>query len=161
MGNLVSFTTPKCEATNYHQLSALDIDKQPVDFSSLDGKVVLVVNEFTVLHEKYADQGLVIQAFPCNQFASQEPGSNEEIKQFAAAHGFKGLLMDKINVNGSCASPVYNFLKVASSDTSPIMWNFAKFIVKRDGTVAGRFGPRTSPCSLEPQLQECLNAAAP
>lgn len=114
--------------------------------------------EFTVLNEKYADQGLVIMAFPCNQFGFQEPGTNEEIKKFAADRGFKGLLMDKINVNGSATSPVYSYLKVASGDTGPILWNFAKFIVRRDGTVFGRFGPRTNPCALEPQLQECLSA---
>lgn len=115
--------------------------------------------EFTVLQEKYGDKGLVIQAFPCNQFAFQEPGTNEQIKKFAEEHGFKGLLMDKIKVNGSDASPVYNFLKVASGDTSPIAWNFAKFLVCRDGTVAGRWGPRTNPCALEPQIQECLGSS--
>jgi len=65
-------------------------------------------------------------AFPCNQFAFQEPGTNEEIKRFAEGKGFKGLLMDKINVNGSEASPVFQYLKVASHDTSFISWNFAK-----------------------------------
>jgi glutathione peroxidase len=66
--------------------------------------------------------------------------------------------MDKIKVNGGGASPVYDFLKVAAGDTSPILWNFAKFIVRRDGTVLGRYGPKTSPCALEPQIQECLAA---
>lgn len=61
---------------------------------------------------------------PRLQFGFQEPGTNEEIKAFAADKGFRGLLMDKINVNGSEASPVYNFLKLASGDTSPILWNF-------------------------------------
>lgn len=111
-----------------------------------------------MLNDKYQEQGLVIQAFPCNQFAGQEPGTNEEIKRFAAARGFKGLLMDKVKVNGSGSSPVFQFLKVASGETGPILWNFGKFIVRKDGTVYGRYGPKTSPCELEPQIQECLAA---
>ena len=68
------------------------------------------------------------------QFGFQEPGTNEEIKKFAAAKNFTGMLMDKINVNGSKASPVFQFLKVGSGDTGLITWNFAKFLVKKDGT---------------------------
>lgn len=67
--------------------------------------------------------------------------------------------MDKVNVNGSGASPVYQFLKVASGDTSAIGWNFGKFLVRRDGTVQGRYSPRTNPCALEPQIQELLAQA--
>lgn len=64
--------------------------------------------------------------------------------------------MDKVNVNGSNASPVFQFLKVASGDTSLIGWNFAKFLVRKDGTVAGRWGPRTSPSSLAADIEELL-----
>ncbi|PRW39381.1 Cation efflux system related [Chlorella sorokiniana] len=152
----ISFSTPSSDATNFHQLSALDIDKQAVDFASLDGKVVL---DFKALKEKYADKGLVIMAFPCNQFGFQEPGTNAEIKKFAADRGFTGegtLLMDKVKVNGAAASPVFQFLKVASGDTGPIMWNFAKFLVRKNGTVYGRFGVRTLPSELIPQIEECL-----
>jgi len=70
-------------------------------------------------------------AFPCNQFAFQEPGTNDEIKWFAEGEEFKGLLMDKIKVNGSKASPVFQYLKVASKDTSLIYWNFAKVTLLR------------------------------
>lgn len=111
------------------------------------------------LKEKYGDKGLVIMAFPCNQFGFQEPGTNEEIKKFAADRGFTGqgtMLMDKVRVNGSGASPVFQFLKVASGDTGPIGWNFAKFLVRKDGTVYGRFGVRMLPSELVPQIEECL-----
>jgi glutathione peroxidase len=67
-----------------------------------------------------------------------------------------GMLMDKVKVNGSEASPVFQYLKVASGDSSLIGWNFAKFLVKKDGSVAGRWSPRTSPSSLTPQIEELL-----
>jgi glutathione peroxidase len=73
------------------------------------------------------------------QFGFQEPGTNEEIEAFAKAKGFTGILMDKINVNGKNSSPVFDYLKVGANDTSLIGWNFAKFLVKKDGTVAGRW----------------------
>ncbi|KAL4537204.1 hypothetical protein Ndes2437B_g08352 [Nannochloris sp. 'desiccata'] len=111
---------------------------------------------FAELMEKYGDRGFTIQAFPCNQFGFQEPGTNEEIKAFAAARGFTGILMDKINVNGKNASPVFDFLKVGANDTSLIGWNFAKFLVRKDGSVAGRFSPKTNPMELETQIEELL-----
>ena len=107
---------------------------------------------------KYGDKGFTIVAFPCNQFGFQEPGTNEEIKAFAAARDFTGVLMDKINVNGSKASPVFQYLKVASGDTSIISWNFAKFLVSKDGTEVQRYGPRTNPTELIPQIEELLKA---
>lgn len=112
--------------------------------------------EFKALLDKYQDKGLVIQAFPCNQFGFQEPGSNDSIKKFAAEKGFQGMLMDKVKVNGSSSSPVFDYLKVASGDTSLIGWNFAKFLVKKDGTVHGRYGPKTSPMSLESVIKSLL-----
>ncbi len=65
--------------------------------------------------------------------------------------------MDKIKVNGSDASPVFQFLKVASGDTSLITWNFAKFLVRPDGTVAGRYGPKTNPMELAPEIEKLLS----
>ena len=67
-----------------------------------------------------------------------------------------GLLMDKIKVNGSSASPVFQYLKVASGDTGLISWNFAKFLVTKQGTVHGRYGPKTNPCALEPEIEKLL-----
>ncbi|KAG2489497.1 hypothetical protein HYH03_011950 [Edaphochlamys debaryana] len=98
-------------------------------------------------------------AFPCNQFGGQEPGTNAEIKAFAQARGFEGagaLLMDKIDVNGGGMSPVYAYLKSASGDTSDIGWNFGKFLVRPDGTVAGRYAPTTGPLSIDKDIQAAL-----
>ncbi|KXZ53559.1 hypothetical protein GPECTOR_6g475 [Gonium pectorale] len=131
---------PSTDMSNFHQLSALDI-------------------EFAVLLGKYPATDLTIVAFPCNQFGGQEPGSNAEVKAFATNKGFQGegaLLMDKIDVNGANASPVYQYLKVASGDTSDIGWNFGKFLVRPDGTVFGRYAPTTSPLALEKYVQELL-----
>ena len=80
--------------------------------------------EFAELYTQFGDS-LVIMAFPCNQFGFQEPGTNAEIKEVAGARGFTKLLMDKVKVNGNDASPVFEYLKVASGDTGLISWNFA------------------------------------
>lgn len=109
-----------------------------------------------LLNQRYAGQPFQILAFPCNQFGGQEPGSNEDIKKFAADRVFSGILMDKIAVNGPKASPVYDFLKTKSGGTGPILWNFAKFMVSKDGTVHSRHGPKTSPSSLVPEIDELL-----
>lgn len=98
---------------------------------------------------------------PFAQFGFQEPGTNEEIKEFAASKGFTGILMDKIKVNGSGASPVFQYLKVASGDTSLISWNFAKFLVQKDGSVYGRYGPKTNPMELVPDIEKLLSQSAP
>mmetsp|Transcript_23799 Transcript_23799/g.61091 ORF Transcript_23799/g.61091 Transcript_23799/m.61091 type:complete len:105 (-) Transcript_23799:170-484(-) len=95
-------------------------------------------------------------AFPCNQFGHQEPGSDAEIKKFAYGHGFTGFLMDKVDVNGPSTHPVYSWLKEQSGDTSDISWNFAKFLVRPDGTVAGRYPPHTSPNALRPFIEQIL-----
>ncbi|KAG2435399.1 hypothetical protein HXX76_007471 [Chlamydomonas incerta] len=160
LGNLFGGgSKPTSSTSNFHQLSALDIDKKNVDFKSLNNRVVLV--EFASLLGKYPATDLTIVAFPCNQFGGQEPGTNAEIKAFAAARGFSGagaLLMDKVDVNGANTSPVYNFLKVASGDTSDIGWNFGKFLVRPDGTVYGRYAPTTGPMALEKYIVELINS---
>lgn len=108
------------------------------------------------MQQTFAGKDFAIVAFPCNQFLNQEPGSNDVIKQFAQNKGYKGLLMDKIDVNGSQSSPVYVFLKDASGDTSPISWNFAKFLVRKDGTVFGRYGPKSSATEYSPLIEKLL-----
>ncbi|KAL3160400.1 hypothetical protein ABBQ32_010724 [Trebouxia sp. C0010 RCD-2024] len=94
--------------------------------------------------------------FDFSSLKEQEPGTNQEIKKFAREKGFKGVLMDKVDVNGPKASPVYNFLKAASGDESPIPWNFAKFLVKKDGTVFARYGPTSMAVELTPQIEKLL-----
>jgi len=112
--------------------------------------------EFNDLMAKYEGKPFTIMAFPCNQFGGQEPGTNEEIKAFASDKGFSGVLMDKINVNGGDSSPVFKWLKMASGDEGPIPWNFGKFLVKKDGSVAGRWNPQNSPLSLVDDIEKVM-----
>ncbi len=137
------------------------------------GQVVLVVNvaskcgytkqyaDLQAVHEKYADRGLAILAFPCNQFGKQEPGSNEDIRQFCTAKfGVTFDLFDKIDVNGENASPLYAYLtseKTGLSDTGKISWNFEKFLIDRQGKVIARFRSKVNPSS--PAMTEAIEAA--
>ncbi|MBQ4285328.1 MAG: glutathione peroxidase [Bacteroidales bacterium] len=164
-----------------------------VELSQYKGKVLMIVNTaskcgFTpqydgleALYQKYKDQGLVILGFPCDQFAGQEPGSNEQIEEFCRInHGVTFPLMAKTDVNGENAEPVFEYLKsqapteeykglkakatrtmlkgiskTARKD-SDILWNFTKFLVNRDGTVIKRYAPVTTPEEIEKDLQEML-----
>jgi glutathione peroxidase len=125
------------------------------------GKVVLLVNvaskcgntpqyaQLQALHEKYGEQGLAIVGVPCNQFRSQEPGTEADILAFCTeTYGVKFDLMSKVEVNGANAHELYKFL--TSKEKNPkfagdVPWNFEKFLFSRDGQVAGRFNHRTKP----------------
>lgn len=115
--------------------------------------------ELTELYEKYKTKGLEILAFPCNQFGNQEPGSNEEIMQFACTR-FKAEfpIFDKVDVNGDSAAPIYKFLKSSKGGLfgDGIKWNFAKFLVDKDGNVVDRYAPTTSPASIEKDIKKLL-----
>lgn len=144
-----------------------DIDGNEVSFEKYRDKVCLVVNvasqwgmtkanyiQLEQLYEKYSSQGLSIMAFPCNQFASQEPGTNEEIKHFAQdKYNAKYDLYSKINVNGDGAAPLFKWLKSRKNGkgtlTNSIKWNFSKFLVDRQGEVAARFAPNVEPMSKD------------
>ena len=141
------------------------LDGKDVDLSQYQGKVVLMVNvashcgltpqyeQLEALHEKYGKDGLVILAFPCNQFGEQEPGSPAEIREFCSAkYKVHFPLMAKIEVNGAGAAPLYKHL--TALETKPqgpgkISWNFEKFLVGRNGEVVARFAPRTKPDAPE------------
>lgn len=114
--------------------------------------------QFAVLHDRYAEQGLVILAFPSNQFGRQEPKPNAEIKLFAQEHGAKYPLFDKIDVNGSNAHPIYRFLRARLTGTlsSAIKWNFTKFVCNRRGVPLYRFGPYTAPLEMEETIKQLL-----
>ena len=164
-----------------------------VELSQYKGKVLMIVNTaskcgFTpqydgleALYQKYKDQGLVILGFPCDQFAGQEPGSNEQIEEFCRInHGVTFPLMAKTDVNGENAEPVFEYLKSQApteeyhglkakgaaalfktisksvEKDSDILWNFTKFLVNRDGTVIKRYAPVTTPEEIEKDLQEML-----
>ncbi|KAK8857672.1 hypothetical protein M9Y10_016079 [Tritrichomonas musculus] len=138
------------------------------DFQTLQGKVLLIVNtaskcgftpqykDLEELYEKYKDQGLVIIGFPCNQFLSQEPGSDEEIASFCSLnYGVSFPLMQKIDVNGANEAPIYKWLKEKAGGYfgSGIKWNFTKFLISRDGKKVIRYAPVTNPKSFEKEIE--------
>ncbi|XP_016502397.1 putative glutathione peroxidase 8 [Nicotiana tabacum] len=140
--------------------------------SSYKGKVLLIVNvaskcgmtnpnyaELNQLYAKYKDQGLEILAFPCNQFGEEEPGSNDQILDFVCTR-FKSEfpIFDKIEVNGENASPLYKFLKSGKWGIfgDDIQWNFAKFLVDKNGQAADRYYPTTSPLTIERDIIKLL-----
>lgn len=164
-----------------------------VDFAQYKGKVLMIVNTaskcgFTPqydgleeLYQKYKDQGLLIVGFPCDQFAHQEPGSDEEIAEFCRInHGVTFPLMKKIDVNGENAHPIFKYLKSqapkeeykglkakaahtmlkgiskSAKKESDILWNFTKFLINRDGSVIKRYAPTTEPKDFENDIKEML-----
>jgi glutathione peroxidase len=148
------------------------LDGKEVDLATYQGRVLLVVNvaskcgltpqyrQLQALQDKYADQGLVVLGFPCNQFGQQEPGTHEEIRQFCTVnYGVRFPLFAKIEVNGDGACPFYKHL--TALDTKPkgagkIAWNFEKFVIGRNGEVVARFAPPTKPDA--PEVLEVIEA---
>ncbi|GFP86680.1 probable phospholipid hydroperoxide glutathione peroxidase, partial [Phtheirospermum japonicum] len=106
--------------------------------------------------------GLEILAFPCNQFDSQEPGSNEEIQEFICTR-FKAEypVFDKVEVNGANSAPIYKYMKSIKSSIfgDNIKWNFSKFLVDKEGRVVDRYAPTTSPLSIEKDIKKLLEKA--
>ena len=146
-----------------YDIPVTDIDGKATSLDAYKGKVLLIVNvaskcgltpQYTALeslYEKYKDQGLVVLGFPCNQFAGQEPGTDQEIKQFCSTkYNVSFPLFDKIEVNGANRHPLYVALAGKESPyPGDIKWNFNKFLIGRDGKILQRFEPRTTPDSSE------------
>nr|WP_261344948.1 glutathione peroxidase [Roseiconus nitratireducens] len=142
-----------------------NIDGEQVDLEDYEGNVVLVVNTASEcgltpqyagleeLYRKYKDKGFVVLGFPCNQFGSQEPGTEAEIKTFCSTrYNVTFPMFSKIDVNGSDAAPLYKYL--TSKDVKPagkgdISWNFEKFLIDTEGNLVHRFAPRTKPDDAE------------
>ncbi|MDQ0588676.1 glutathione peroxidase [Variovorax paradoxus] len=160
--------------TSIYDFEANRIDGQNVKLSAFRGKVLLIVNTasqcgFTPqfagleeLHEKYGGQGLVVLGFPSNQFGSQDPGTNEEIGAFCTTnYGVSFPMMEKIDVNGSNAAPLYQWLtkeKPGLLGSTAIKWNFTKFLVGRDGRVLKRYAPLDTPASIARDIEAALAA---
>jgi glutathione peroxidase len=111
------------------------------------------------LYQKYKDRGLEVLAFPCNQFGKQEQGSHEEIRQFVSQFDVTFPMFEKCDVNGKSQHPVFKFAKTHLSSIlgSSIKWNFTKFLFDRNGKPIKRFGPPTSPNSMEPDIMKLLD----
>lgn len=157
--------------TTFHQLNATSLQGQIISMADYAGKLVLVVNTashcgFTpqyagleMLYKKYADQGLVVLGFPCNQFGKQEPGGAEEITQTCRInYGVSFPMFEKVEVNGDAAHPVFRFLKEALPGVlgGRIKWNFTKFLIGRDGKPLKRFAPISTPEKMEAAIVAAL-----
>jgi glutathione peroxidase len=158
-------------AENLYGIPLKDIDGQAASLEAYRGKVLLIVNvaskcgftpQYTgleALYQKYKDQGFTVLGFPCNQFGRQEPGTNEEIKQFCSTkYPVSFPLFDKVEVNGKNRHALYAALAGKNSPFSGrIWWNFSKFLIGRDGKILGRFGSRVKPDSTK--LVQAVEAA--
>ena len=158
-------------AGSIHEIAVKDIDGKEASLKAYQGKVLLIVNvasqcgltpqykALEAIHEKYKDKGLTVLGFPCNQFGGQEPGSNEQIKEFCSTkYNVSFPLFDKIDVNGPKRHPLYTSLAGKDSPfPGDIKWNFGKFLIGRDGKILKRFEPRTVPNA--PEVVAAIEAA--
>lgn len=160
--------------TTVYDFSATAIDGAERALADYRGKVLLIVNTasqcgFTPqyagleqLYETYRDRGLVVLGFPCDQFGHQEPGDSEQIAAFCERNfGVTFPLFAKVEVNGDEAHPLYRWLKSERSGvlgSTAIKWNFTKFLIDSEGRVVGRYGSRTKPEDIAPDIEKLLPA---
>ncbi len=160
--------------TTAYDFDALAIDGHPLALREFEGKALLVVNTasacgFTpqfagleALHQQFGSKGLVVLGFPCNQFGSQDKGSNDEIANFCQKnYGVSFTMMSKIDVNGASAHPLYQWLTKEAPGilgTQSIKWNFTKFLVGPDGVVRKRYAPTDKPADLARDIEMVLPA---
>jgi len=152
------------EAKNLYDFTVQNKKGESVRLAEYKGKVVLIVNIATKcgftpqlkgleeLWNTYQDKGLVILGFPCNQFANQNPDSDNQTQEFCSLnYGVTFPILKKINVNGDDADPLYKWLKSKKGGIlwSAIKWNFTKFLINKNGEVVQRFAPIAAPSSLE------------
>lgn len=156
---------------NIYDIKVKDIDSNEIQLSKYEGKVMLIVNVASKcgytqqyeglqkLHEKYSKNGLSVLGFPCNQFLSQEPGTEEDIKNFCMSNfGVEFDMFSKINVNGDDTHPLCKLLKRSGDGllTDAIKWNFTKFLVDRKGKIVKRYAPSTTPKEIQKDIEELL-----
>lgn len=157
-----------------YDFEARQINGQDIALTTFRGKVLLIVNTasqcgFTPqfagleeLHQTYADQGLVVLGFPCNQFGAQDPGSDAEISSFCQVnYGVDFPMMSKIDVKGPAAHPLYQWLSAQAPGllgSKAIKWNFTKFLVGKDGQVIRRYAPLDKPAALAKAIEAALAA---
>lgn len=145
---------------------------EELDLAEKKGKVLLVVNTaskcgFTPqydglekLFQDFKDRDFEVLGFPCNQFGAQEPGSGDEIAEFCKVNfGVTFPLMEKVDVNGPDASPLFDWMKKEKKGlmgSTSIKWNFTKFLIDREGNVVKRYGPQDSPASIAKDVEKLL-----
>ena len=155
-----------------HDFSARAIDGADRSLAEYKGKVLLIVNvaskcgftpQYTgleALQRKYADRGFAVLGFPCDQFGHQEPGNEEEIRNFCSLnYDVTFPMFAKIEVNGDGAHPLYEYLKSSAKGilgTEGIKWNFTKFLIDREGRVVRRYAPTDKPESLAADIEALL-----
>ena len=158
--------------SSVYDFTADSIDGQPVKLDAYQGKTLLIVNVaskcgFTPqykgleeMYEKFRDKGLVVLGFPCDQFGHQEPGDEEEIKNFCSLnYDVQFPLFAKIEVNGANTHPLYQYLKSEAKGllgSEAIKWNFTKFLVGKDGSVVRRYAPTDTPQGIEKDVAAAL-----
>lgn len=159
--------------TQLYDFEVRTIDGETTTLEQYKGKVLLIVNTASAcgltphykglqhLYDTYGDQGLVVLGFPCNQFAGQEPGTEEEIKDFCDLnYQITFPLFAKIDVKGDNAHPLYDYLVnhvPAPYRTGDIEWNFVKFLVDRNGNILKQYSARTEPSALEEDIRKTLS----
>ena len=155
-----------------YDFAVKDANLKEVSLENYKEKILLIVNVASYcgltyqyegiesLYKKYNDKGFEVLAFPCNQFAFQEPGTNQEIKKFCdMEYGVTFKIFNKINVNGSKSDPVYQYLKDQSpgvAGTTQIKWNFTKFLINKNGEVIERFSPQAEADEIEASIKKLL-----
>lgn len=159
------------ENMSIYTINVKDIDGKTKSMSDYKGRVMLIVNVASKcgytgqyeglqkLHTKYNNKGLSVLGFPCNQFLSQEPGTEEEIKNFCmSSFGVEFDMFSKIDVNGENTHPLYRYLKESAGGfiTDGIKWNFTKFLVDREGHVIKRYAPSVPPEAIEDDIASLL-----
>lgn len=160
--------------TTVYDFEAQTIQGTTVPLGQFKGKAILVVNTASAcgftpqfagledLHKTYGERGLAVLGFPCNQFGAQDKGSNEEIASFCQLnYGVSFPMMAKIEVNGSGAHPLYQWLMNEAPGllgTKAIKWNFTKFLIGKDGQVLKRYAPTDTPASLARDIEAALAA---
>jgi glutathione peroxidase len=155
-----------------YSFKATTIKGEEVSLENYKGKVLLVVNtasecgltpqyaELQKIYDQYKENGFTVLGFPCNQFGSQEPGSEEKISEFCSInYGVDFPMFAKVEVNGANAHPLFQYLKEEApgdQESSDIAWNFAKFLVDRNGQVVSRYAPTVSPTDISDDIEKLL-----
>ena len=159
-----------------YETEVMTLRGETEDLRRYEGDVLLIVNTASrcgltpqfkglqQLHAEYAEQGLSVLGFPCNQFGGQEPGSSDDIAEFCQAnYGVDFPMHSKIDVNGGGAHPLFDQLKSSAKGalgSKSIKWNFTKFLVSRDGEILRRYAPKTPPRQIQADIEVELAKAS-